>query len=163
VAGLIAVANRAEGYSGMEWDSLQTMSHAIGVLFDNYKQSLKRSSLEASQAALEAQVRQAQKMEVLGRFAGGIAHDFNNMLMILSGSAELLNRSFSVDSISRIYVDQIQRTIVKAAAVTRQLLAFSRKQVLHVVAVDLHAAVEESCAILPTLLGPDIRLDVAPS
>lgn len=161
VAGLLAVANRASGYTGAEWHALQDMSHAIGVLFDNYKESLRRAALEADRATLEAQFRQAQKMEVLGQLAGGIAHDFNNMLMILSGSAELLDRSIQRDALARVYVDQIQHTVVKAAAITRQLLAFSRKQVLNKCAMDLHAVIQESSTMLPTLLGPDVCLDIA--
>ena len=162
VAGFIAIANRTSGYSGNEWEPLATMSHAVGVLFDNYKQLLKRAALEVNQAALEEQVRRAQKMEVLGRLAGGVAHDFNNMLMVLSGSAELLDRSFPPDALSRIYLDQIQRTITKAAAITRQLLAFSRKQILDIKPMDLHVALQESLNMLPTLLGTDVRITFAP-
>ena len=94
--------------------------------------------------------------------AGGVAHDFNNMLMVLSGSAELLDRSFPPDALSRIYLDQIQRTITKAAAVTRQLLAFSRKQILDIKPMDLHVALQASLARLPTLLGADVRINFAP-
>lgn len=108
--------------------------------------------------SLESQVRQAQKMEVLGRLAGGVAHDFNNMLMVLGGSIELLDRSLPGDSPSRLYLDQIQRTIDKATAVTRQLLAFSRKQVFDLRPMDLHEALTESEFMLPRLLGAGIEL-----
>lgn len=108
--------------------------------------------------SLESQVRQSQKMEVLGRLAGGVAHDFNNMLMVLGGSAELLDRSLPNDSPSRLYLDQIQRTIDKATAVTRQLLTFSRKQVLDLRPMDLHEALTESEFMLPRLLGAGIEL-----
>jgi len=107
---------------------------------------------------LESQVRQSQKLEVLGRLAGGVAHDFNNMLMVLDSSAELLDRSLPADAPARGYLTQIQRTTAKAAAVTKQLLAFSRKQVLEVRALDLHAALAESEFMLPRLLGSDIEL-----
>jgi signal transduction histidine kinase len=127
---LIAVANHAGGYSKSELSHLEAMSQTIGVLYDNYRQGLKRDTLEKEQRRLESQVRQAQKMEVLGRLAGGVAHDFNNMLMVLGGCTELLDRSLSPESPARSYLDQIQRTTDKAAAMTRQLLAFSRKQVL---------------------------------
>ena len=108
--------------------------------------------------SLESQVRQAQKMEVLGRLAGGVAHDFNKMLMVLGGSAELLDRSLPCDSPSRVYLDQIQRTIDKATAVTRQLLTFSRKQILDLRPIDLHEALTESEFMLPRLLGAGIEL-----
>lgn len=163
VAGVIGVANRAGGYTGQEWVSLEAMSQATGVLCDNYRQGLKRDALEQKQTELEAQFRHSQKMEVLGRLAGGVAHDFNNMLMVLSGSAELLDRALPPDALSRVYLDQIQRSVTKAAAITRQLLAFSRKQILDIRPMDLHAALHESRTILLTLLGSDIRVDLQPS
>ena len=97
-------------------------------------------------------------MEVLGRLAGGVAHDFNNMLMVLGGCTELLDRSLPGDSPSRLYLHQIQRTIDKAAAVTRQLLTFSRKQVLELHPMDLREALTDSEFLLPRLLGPDVHL-----
>jgi len=156
--GLIGVANRPGGYTGQEVRYLETMSQATGVLYDNYRQSLKHTALEAQQAKLEAQVRQAQKMEVLGRVAGGVAHDFNNMLMVIGGCSELLERSLPKESGARVYLDQIQRTTEKATAITKQLLAFSRKQVLAIRPMDLHAVLTASEFMLPRLLGSDIEL-----
>ena len=158
--GLIGVANRPGGYTGQELRYLEAMSQATGVLYDSYRQSLKRNALEEEQKRLESQVRQAQKMEVLGRLAGGVAHDFNNMLMVLSGCSELLDGSLPKESSARIYLDQIQRTTEKAAAVTKQLLAFSRKQVLEFRPIDLHEALTESEFMLPRLLGSDIALTI---
>ncbi len=108
--------------------------------------------------SLESQVRQAQKMEVLGRLAGGVAHDFNNMLMVLGGSTELLDRSLPGNSPSRVYLDQIQRTTEKAASITKQLLTFSRKQVLEFHPINLHEALTGCEFMLPRLLGPEIEL-----
>ena len=156
--GLIAVANRPGGYTGHQLRHLEAMSQATRVLYDNYRQSLKRAGLEEEQKRLESQVRQSQKMEVLGRLAGGVAHDFNNMLMVLGGCTELLDRSLPGESPSRIYLDQIQRTTDKAAAITKQLLTFSRKQVLEIHPMDLHEALTESEFMLPRLLGSDIYL-----
>ena len=135
--GLIAVANRPGGYSANELRALETMSQATGVLYDNYRQSLKQKKLEEEQKQLEAQMRQAQKMEVLGRLAGGVAHDFNNMLMVLSGYSELLDKFLPPRSSARNYLQQIRRTTEKAAGVTRQLLAFSRKQVVELRRLNL--------------------------
>lgn len=160
VAGVIGVANRAAGYTGQEWSSLEAMSRATGVLCENYRQGRKRQALEQKQAEMEAQIRHAQKMEVLGRLAGGVAHDFNNMLMVLSGSAELLDRSLPPDALSRIYLEQIQRGVTRSASITRQLLAFSRKQVLDIRPMDLHAALRESATMLPALLGADVAIDI---
>jgi PAS domain S-box-containing protein len=158
VVGLIAVANRPGGYTGDELRSLETLSQATGVLYDNYRQSLKRSQLEEQRSHLESEFRQAQKMEVLGQLSGGIAHDFNNMLMVLSASSELLERQLAPHSAAAPYVEQIRRTVEKAAAVTRQLLAFSRKQVLDAKPVDLHEVLTDSEFMLPRLLGSDVHL-----
>jgi signal transduction histidine kinase/CheY-like chemotaxis protein len=133
-------------------------SKATGVLYDSYRQNLRRKGLEEEQKRLESQVRQSQKMEVLGRLAGGVAHDFNNMLMVLGGCSELLDRSLPSESPARMYLDQIQRTTEKAAAITKQLLAFSRKQVVEFRLMDLHEALSESEFMLPRLLGSDIEL-----
>ncbi len=156
--GLIAVANRPGGYTGQQVRYLEAMSQATGILYDNYRQSLKRTALEEEQKRLESQVHQSQKMEVLGRLAGGVAHDFNNMLMVLGGCTELLDRSLSRESPARMYLDQIQRTTEKAAAITKQLLTFSRKQVLEIHPMDLHESLTESEFMLPRLLGSDIEL-----
>jgi two-component system cell cycle sensor histidine kinase/response regulator CckA len=158
VVGLIAVANRPGGYTGEESRSLEAMSQATGVLFDNYHQSLKRTQLEEQRARLESEFRQAQKMEVLGQLSGGIAHDFNNMLMVLSGSTELLDDALPANSPGRRYVEQIRRTVEKASAITKQLLAFSRKQVLEVKLVDLHEVLTDCEFMLPRLLGSDVLL-----
>jgi two-component system cell cycle sensor histidine kinase/response regulator CckA len=156
--GLIAVANRPGGYTSQQVRHLESMLQATGVLYDNYRQSLKRTALEEEQKHLESQVHQSQKMEVLGRLAGGVAHDFNNMLMVLGGCTELLDRSLSRESSARMYLDQIQRTTEKAAAITKQLLTFSRKQVVEIHPMDLHGSLTESEFMLPRLLGSDIEL-----
>ncbi len=158
IVGLIAVANRLSGYTGNDLHSLEEVAQATGVLYDNYRQSLKRGQLEAQRSRLESEFRQSQKMEVLGRLAGGVAHDFNNMLMVLTGSAELLQRNIPFNSPASTYLDQIRRTADKAAGITRQLLAFSRKQLLDVKATDLHEVLTESEFLLPRLLGSDIEL-----
>ena len=158
IVGVIGVANRPGGYTGEEVRSLETISQTVGVLYDNYRQSLTRQRLEEERTRLESEFRQAQKMEVLGQLAGGIAHDFNNMLMVLTGSAELLEATLPPKSKGRPYLEQFQRTTERAAAITRQLLAFSRKQVLDAKPVDLHEVLTESEFMLPRLLGSDVQL-----
>jgi two-component system cell cycle sensor histidine kinase/response regulator CckA len=130
----------------------------IGGLVQVIDDTSERKKAELERVRLEAQVRQVQKMEVLGRLAGGVAHDFNNLLMVLGGCSELLDRSLPEESRARVYLGQIQRTTEKATAITRQLLAFSRKQVLEVQPMDLHAALTASEFMLPRLLGSDIDL-----
>jgi PAS domain S-box-containing protein len=158
IVGLIAVANRPGGYSGDELRSLETMSQATGVLYDNYRQNLQKAKLEREHANLESEFRQAQKMEVLGQLAGGIAHDFNNMLMVLTVSCELLQNDLPANSPGTRYLEQIQRTTERAAAITKQLLAFSRKQLMDVRPTDLHEVLTDSEFMLPRLLGSDVEL-----
>jgi two-component system cell cycle sensor histidine kinase/response regulator CckA len=109
---------------------------------------------------LEGQLRQAQKMEAVGRLAGGVAHDFNNMLMVIKGHTELLLNALSPsDSISR-KIEQIDRSADRAASLTRQLLAFSRMQVLQPQIINVNSIVEEMGKLLPRLIGEDIELTI---
>jgi two-component system cell cycle sensor histidine kinase/response regulator CckA len=107
---------------------------------------------------LEQQLRQSQKMEAVGRLAGGVAHDFNNLLMVIKGHTELLlNVLPSEEKYSR-KVEQIDRAADRASALTRQLLAFSRLQVLQPQVINLNGVVEEMGKLLPRLIGEDIEL-----
>ncbi len=107
---------------------------------------------------LEAQLRQAQKMEAVGRLAGGIAHDFNNLLMVIQGYAELLiDRSKPGDAFRR-NAEQIQEASQRAASLTRQLLAFSRKQMLAPSVLNIESVVADMEKILRRLIGEDIEL-----
>jgi two-component system cell cycle sensor histidine kinase/response regulator CckA len=107
---------------------------------------------------LEGQLRQATKMEAVGRLAGGVAHDFNNMLMVIKGHTELLLNVLSPsDHITR-KIQQIDRSADRAAALTRQLLAFSRMQVLQPQVINLNSVVEEMGKLLPRIIGEDVEL-----
>ena len=109
---------------------------------------------------LERQLRQSQKMEAIGRLAGGVAHDFNNLLMVIKGHTELLlNVLPPSDHIAR-KIAQIDRSADRAATLTRQLLAFSRMQVLQPQVINLNSVVEEMGKLLPRLIGEDIELVV---
>ena len=112
---------------------------------------------------LEGQLRQAQKMEAIGRLAGGVAHDFNNLLMVIKGHTELLlNVLPPADHVTR-KVEQIDRSADRATALTRQLLAFSRMQVLQPRAMNLNSVVQEMANLIPRLIGEDIELVVRSS
>src|SRR6266852_2692785 len=103
--------------------------------------------------ALEGQLRQAQKMEAIGRLAGGVAHDFNNLLMVIKGHTELLLNSLPPkESVTR-KIEQIDRSADRATALTRQLLAFSRMQVLQPRAMNLNQVVQEMANLIPRLIG----------
>lgn len=109
------------------------------------------------QRLLEQRVRQAQKMEAVGRLAGGVAHDFNNLLMITSANAELLEKSKnSPEKISR-YAHHIQSATERGAALTRQMLAFSRQQILSPTVLNLNTVIKDLWNMLPRLLGEDIE------
>jgi two-component system cell cycle sensor histidine kinase/response regulator CckA len=109
---------------------------------------------------LEQQLRQAQKMEAVGRLAGGVAHDFNNLLMVIKGHTELLMSTLSpADSVAR-KITQIDRAADRAAALTKQLLAFSRMQVLQPRVMNLNGVVEDMGKLLPRLIGEDVELGI---
>ncbi|HEV7968591.1 MAG TPA: PAS domain S-box protein [Candidatus Acidoferrales bacterium] len=110
---------------------------------------------------MEQQLRQGQKMEAVGRLAGGIAHDFNNLLGVISGYAELVLEQ--IQPASPVYnpVEQIRKAAERASSLTRQLLAFSRQQVLETKVLNLNAIVEDMSKMLPRLLGEDVELHVS--
>jgi nitrogen-specific signal transduction histidine kinase/CheY-like chemotaxis protein len=108
--------------------------------------------------SLEAQLLQAQKMECVGRLAGGVAHDFNNLLGVITGYGELLRRRVGADPRLRKYVDDILKAAARASELTRQLLAFSRKQVLQPKILDLNAVVGDLERMLRRLIGEDVQL-----
>ena len=107
---------------------------------------------------LEAQLRNAQQMEAIGRLAGGVAHDFNNILSIIMGHGELLLRASGLGDRARSGIEQIQRAAERAASLTQQLLAFSRKQVLQPAVLDLNEAVSDLQKMLARVIGEDIEL-----
>jgi two-component system cell cycle sensor histidine kinase/response regulator CckA len=107
---------------------------------------------------LEDQFRQAQKMEAVGRLAGGIAHDFNNLLMVISGYTEVLLDQLAIGHPLHSKVDAIQQASDRATTLTRQLLAFSRKQLLELKVIDVNAIVEDMQRLLRPLIGEDIEL-----
>jgi two-component system, cell cycle sensor histidine kinase and response regulator CckA len=110
---------------------------------------------------LEEQFRQAQKMEAVGRLAGGIAHDFNNLLMVIQGYADLLADRLPVGDSLRRNAEQIQTAAQRAAALTQQLLAFSRKQILAPKVLNVHSVVADMEKMLHRLIGEDIELETS--
>jgi two-component system cell cycle sensor histidine kinase/response regulator CckA len=110
---------------------------------------------------LEAQLRQAQKMEAVGRLAGGVAHDFNNFLTVISTCSGMVLEDRAIGDASRELVDEIQAAGERAANLTRQLMAFSRVQPLKPQVVDVHALFDGVISLLARLLGEHIELSVA--
>ncbi len=113
--------------------------------------------------ALEQQLQQSQKMEAVGRLAGGIAHDFNNLLMVISGYSEFLLDRLGPEPELRAPAQEIASAAGRASALTRQLLAFSRKQMLAPKILDLNGVVTENLKMLTRMIGEDIELVMVPA
>ena len=112
---------------------------------------------------LEAQLVNAQKMDAIGRLAGGIAHEFNNLLTAIMNAASLARSEIARPAVVAGHLDRIDHASDRAASLTRQLLAFGRRQALRPEALDLSAVVDEMRSLLTSVLGEDIHLEIAPS
>ncbi|HYE94341.1 MAG TPA: PAS domain S-box protein [Terriglobales bacterium] len=115
------------------------------------------------QEQIEAELRQAQKMEIAGRLAGGVAHDFNNLITVITGRAQLLLRGKDVTDAQRRDIELIRETANHAAALTRQLLAFSRKQAIVPRVLDLNGVLRTMNKMLRRLIGEDVELVLVPA
>ena len=127
----------------------------VGLLTENAA----RNAESRTRSQLQAQLVNAQRMEAVGQLAGGVAHDFNNILTAISGNAELAMESLPLDSSARDDLHEIRAGVTRASALTRQLLAFSRRQTLHPRVVDLNTVVSGCEPMLARLIGEHIRLE----
>ena len=150
------------------WRVLETLGRWIerdprkGIVV-NARDVTERVRAEETLRATEAKLRQAHKMEAIGRLAGGIAHDFNNVLTAIYGYADLLLDAIEQDDPRRRDVEEIRQSAERAASLTRQLLAFSRQSMVQPQVLDLNAVVDEVQRMLSRVIGADIQLIFEPA
>jgi PAS domain S-box-containing protein len=137
---------------------LRNSNGEIGGMIGTYYDITARKRAEAEKEKLQAQLQQAMKMEAVGRLAGGVAHDFNNLLTVIIGYSELLLQKIGKESTMHRDVEEIKRAAERAASLTQQLLAFSRKQIIEPKVVRLDLLVADMQAMLTRLIGEDIAL-----
>ncbi len=151
VGALAVYADRPGAFDPEEIDLLNGLA-------DDLAYALRSIEDETERNLLQKQFIQAQKMEAIGRLAGGIAHDFNNLLTIIIGCGNFLLSDLPQDSPSHADAEQIKTAGTRAAALASKLLAFSRKQILRPIVLDLNAAVQDNSKLLRRLIGEDIDL-----
>jgi len=152
VAGVHALERNDYGYM-LETSGTDEVADVTRA-FDRMRKTLK--SNEVQKQELENQLRQAQKMEAVGRLAGGVAHDFNNLLTVIKGHGDLMLDRLQSGEPFHFSAQQIDRAAVRGTALTRQLLAFSRMQVLQAKPLDLNTLVSEMSGLLKRLIREDI-------
>lgn len=133
---------------------------AVGAIVINHRDVTKRRESERALRETEDRLRQASKMEAVGRLAGGIAHDFNNVLTAIFGYSDLLRDQMPEEDPRRPDLDEIRRSAERAASLTRQLLAFSRKQVMQPRVLDLNDTIANVQKLLSKLVGDDVQLTI---
>jgi PAS domain S-box-containing protein len=152
-----------EGKGAYSWGIATLLRTEIGSIcgaIESVRDITEQRKAENELQRLQEQLLHAQKMEAIGRLAGGVAHDFNNLLTIILGNVELIKTETSTrDHIAEIAVE-IQKAGLKAAELTHQLLAFSRKQMLQPKVINLNGLVENLSKMLGRLIGEDIKLEL---
>jgi two-component system cell cycle sensor histidine kinase/response regulator CckA len=146
--------------------TVRWLSGAGRILLDEHRQPLRGVGISldvTERRTLEAQYQQAQKMEAVGRLAGAVAHDFNNLLTAINGYCELLLETMNPTEQAAQDIAEIQKAGTTAAGLTRQLLTFSRKQVIDPALIDLNLVVGGMEGILRRLIGEDVAIVLAPA
>jgi PAS domain S-box-containing protein len=135
---------------------------ALCGVVTNFRDVTQRTRSEETLRRMEAQLLQTQKMEAVGKLAGGVAHDFNNLLSVILGISALLLESIDEEHPMRVELTEIKESGERAARLTRQLLAFSRRQMLDPRVLDLNDVVVSIDRMLQRVLGEDIALEIVP-
>lgn len=144
----------ASAYTQKDLENLQALGDHCGGALERIRAELERHNLET-------QLRQAQKMESVGQLAGGIAHDFNNILTVIQGHGSLLTMTGNLSDNAKESAQQISLAAERAANLTRQLLTFSRRQIMQPKNLDLNEVVNNMTKMLRRLLGEDVTLHVS--
>ena len=156
IIGLIQFNDRHKGrFTSETIELLEGIASHIGA-------ALMRKLAEEHQARLEAQLHQAQKMESVGRLAGGVAHDFNNKLTIILGQAQLILLDLEKNHPHYANIESIRLAAEQSASLTRQLLAFARKEIITPKVLDLSITVQGMVKMLQHLIGEDVKLAYHP-
>ena len=151
------VSNRGQTFFEGEGHARRPM-RTVGAVVD----ITERHAAEEERADLQAQLMHAQRLETVGRLAGGVAHDFNNMIHVVLSFSELLRRVVPNGQKSSRYLDGIEHAAARARDITRQLLAFSRRQIISPVLTDLNALIRGTQNGLVRLIGEDVELRFVP-
>jgi PAS domain S-box-containing protein len=152
--GSVILSQRRLRHRDGSWVDVEISTRMVGTRL----QAIVRDVTERVQ--LEAQLRQAQKMEAIGRLAGGIAHDFNNLLTVITGYADVSLSELPESHVVHEDVGEIRAAAQRAAGLTRQLLAFGRQQVLKPEVLDVNEVVSDAERMLRRIIGEDVELDV---
>ncbi len=142
-------------------DRLARLGPAVTRALAEKRRRAERQKADQERRLLEARLLQAQRMEAVGLLASGVAHDFNNILTVISGQCHLLLSKASLDDAGRDRVQEIDKAAERAASLTRQLLAFSRRQVLQPSVLDLNQVLQDMNGMLARVIGEDVIIECA--
>jgi signal transduction histidine kinase/ActR/RegA family two-component response regulator len=162
VIGVLGIRTvRESGFTAQDMRTAEAFAAQAAVALQNGRLYHETRQAYEELTSTQEQLTQARKMEAIGRLAGGIAHDFNNLLLVMIGRSQLLLRQLGPEDPSRAGVELIENTAIRAADLTRQLLAFSRKQILQPAVIDLNTIVSGMGEMLRRLIGEDIAFYTA--
>jgi two-component system cell cycle sensor histidine kinase/response regulator CckA len=162
IGGLHFRSKRYGVYSEKDLKVAESIANQIAGAIANAQLFSKHERAEGEKASLQQQLYQSQKMEAIGKLAGGIAHDFNNLLTVINSNSQLGLMELKEWDPLREKLDSIQKAGERAANLTRQLLAFSRRQVVEMRVIDINALLQDLGKMLLRVIGEDIELKIVP-